>query len=167
MCHFFFLWGVNVSLTSRCVHQQRHLENRELLHTSSSEGFSTTFLRLPPSPSWGYLYFSLGNTSMMTLRLIPDVRGKNCVKLWLLDPNWAQMCFSYSRFCSILFQVCSLHSALLCAEAFFGGGGFFAPQCDVNGKKEMLGRPPPPQKSKKRRKTHLPSCCVQELLVHP
>ncbi len=119
MCHFFFLWGVNVSLTSRCVHQQRHLENRELLHTSSPEGFSTTFLRLPPSPSWGYLYFSLGNTSMMTLRLIPDVRGKNCVKLWLLDPNWAQMCFSYSRFCSILFQVCSLHSALLCAEAFF------------------------------------------------
>lgn len=165
-CATFFLWGVNVSLTSRCVHQQRDIWKTESCCTRLSLFFHNFFS--------DYLQVQVEDISIFPLEILPWWHsslflmsgGKDCVKLWLLNPKWAQMSslFPVGSFCSILFQVCSLQSALLCAEAFWGF--FFCSTVWCKWKNRKCFAPLLSQKSKKRRKTHLPSCCVQELLVH-
>lgn len=95
MCYFLSLGCECVINQPLCASAERHLENRELLHTTFSV-FPQLFLRLPPSPSWGYLYFPFGNTSMMTLQLIPDVRGEGLRQTLAAESQNELKCPPYS-----------------------------------------------------------------------
>lgn len=156
-----------------CLHQMRHLENqRESAAVNVDVGFSPFFLQCAlfsnnlQGQREKISYFSLGNTSMMTLQPAPDVRGEEYVKLWPLNPK-STSTFSYSRDvrCPLALIWSILRSARFNLRYFCCSSNLGL--CSVLWCKWKKGNAcPPPQKGvKKTRKTHLPFSCVQELLV--